>query len=61
MLLWGVTRENQEKVAASISPGDRYKFDVGAGSFKMRDFLYAIKQAGGGASVTAAEFSRGTE
>lgn len=45
VLLWGVTRDNQEKVAASISPGGRYTFDVGAGSFKIHDFLNAIKQA----------------
>ncbi|MFJ3032791.1 hypothetical protein ACIPC2_00130 [Curtobacterium pusillum] len=45
VLLRGVTRDNQERVAASVSPGVRYTFDVGAGSFRMHDFLNAIKQA----------------
>jgi len=41
----GITRDDQERVALSVDPGSRYRFDVGAGSFEMRGLLNAVKQA----------------
>ncbi|ROS37617.1 hypothetical protein EDF51_10677 [Curtobacterium sp. PhB25] len=41
----GVTRDNEDDLAESIVPGERYEFDVGAASFAMRSFLNTIRQA----------------
>ncbi len=45
MLQWGVTRDNEDKIARSVDKGGRYRFDVGEGSFNMRAFLNTIRQA----------------
>lgn len=45
VLKWGVSRANQEKIANEVLPGQRYRFDVGAGSFRMHAFLNAVRQA----------------
>jgi hypothetical protein len=45
VLQWGVTRDNEDKIARSVDKGGRYRFDVGEGSFNMREFLNTIRQA----------------
>lgn len=45
VLQWGVTRNNEDKIARSVDEGGRYRFDVGEGSFNMRQFLDTIRQA----------------
>ena len=44
VLQWGVSRNNQERLASSVVSGD-YHFDVGAGSFRVRSFLNTVGQA----------------
>lgn len=45
VLQWGVTRDNEDDLVRSVVPGERYEFDIGAGSFAMRNFLNTIRQA----------------
>lgn len=42
---WGVNRDNEDELARSVVEGELYRFDVGEGSFTMREFLNAIRQA----------------
>ncbi|KIQ07929.1 hypothetical protein [Curtobacterium flaccumfaciens] len=42
---WGVSRDNEDDLARGVVEWERYRFDVGAGSFTMRDFLNRIRQA----------------
>ncbi|MCS6573779.1 hypothetical protein [Curtobacterium poinsettiae] len=42
---WGVNRDNEHDLARGVVEGERYRFDVGEGSFTMRDFLNTIRQA----------------
>lgn len=37
VLQWGVTRDNEDKIARSVDKRGRYRFDVGEGSFNMRN------------------------
>lgn len=41
----GLTRQNMELIAASVSPGTPYHFQVGEGSFKLRAVLSVLKVA----------------
>lgn len=45
VLQWGVTRDNEDNIARGVVEGGRYRFDVGEGSYNMRGFLNAIRQA----------------
>lgn len=45
VLQWGVNRDNEDDLARGVTEGERYRFDVGEGSFTMREFLNAIRQA----------------
>lgn len=43
-LLWGeVDRSTMESVAAAVSAGEEYRFELGAGSFKLRNVLKLVK------------------
>lgn len=42
---WGVNRDNEDELARGVIEGERYRFDVGAGSLTMREFLNTIRQA----------------
>jgi hypothetical protein len=44
-LRWGVTRDNKEPIADGFAPGTTWKFDVGAGSYRLYPFLNTIRQA----------------
>lgn len=41
----GVTRYNEDDLAKTVVSGERYEFDVGAGSLTVRSFLNTIRQA----------------
>ena len=41
----GVTRDNEDDLAETVVSGERYEFDVGAGSFAVQSFLNTIRQA----------------
>lgn len=43
-LLWvGVNRSNMNDVASAVSAGAEYRFELGAGSFKLRKMLKVVK------------------
>jgi len=44
-LRWGVTSENKESIADGFAAGTTWKFEVGAGSYKLHPFLNNIRQA----------------
>ncbi|GAA1493546.1 hypothetical protein [Curtobacterium herbarum] len=44
-LRWGVTSENKESIADGFAAGTTWKFEVGAGSYKLHPFLDTIRQA----------------
>jgi hypothetical protein len=41
----GVTKDNKAAIAARFEEGERYRFEVGAASFRWRDALRTVKQA----------------
>jgi hypothetical protein len=42
-LFRGVTRENQDDIAAEVERGDRYRVTVGGGSYQLRSFIRVLK------------------
>lgn len=41
-LSWGVTRQNRDRIAAELAPGEHVGFDLGEGSRKLAGLLRAL-------------------
>ncbi len=45
LYLEGVDRSSMQRIASAVEPGERYRFTVGAGSFRLRAGLKILKVA----------------
>lgn len=45
VLRWGVTPANEDRLASTVESGQRYEFQIGAGSYNLRGLLQAMRQA----------------